>query len=101
MGNRNTPGTDSFFKITPSKGLQLFKNGKHLFRMDAKIPAGRWTKVELVKDRAQFTLYIDGKNAGEVQSAEPVDAMPCYLGGDPKAGNFARCSIRNAAVETE
>ncbi|MFA6173749.1 MAG: arylsulfatase, partial [Kiritimatiellales bacterium] len=35
MGNRNTPGTDSFFKITPSKGLQLFKNGKHLFRMDA------------------------------------------------------------------
>jgi len=101
MGNRSTPGSDTFFKITPSKGIQLYKNGKHLFRMEAKIPAGRWTSVKVVKDGTQFTLYVDGKKAGEAQSAEPADAMPCYLGGDPKTGNFARCSIRNAAVETE
>ncbi|MFA7369479.1 MAG: arylsulfatase, partial [Kiritimatiellales bacterium] len=101
MGNRNTPGSDAFFKITPSKGVQLFKNGKHLFNIKAVLPRERWTKVELAKDGAQFTLYVDGKKAGEAQSAEPVEAMPCYLGGDPKAGNFACCSIRNAAVETE
>jgi len=101
MGNRSTPGSDAFFKITPSKGIQLYKGGKHLFRIDAKIPAGRWTAVKLVKDGAQFTLFIDGKKAGEARSAGLVEAMPCYLGGDPKAGNFAHGSIRNAAVETD
>jgi hypothetical protein len=101
MGNRNTPGTDSFFKITPSKGVQLYKNGKHLFNIKVVLPRERWIAVKVVKDGAQFTLYIDGKKEGEAQSSEPVEAMPCYLGGDPKAGNFAHGSIRNAAVETE
>ncbi|MCF7864685.1 MAG: sulfatase-like hydrolase/transferase [Kiritimatiellales bacterium] len=99
MGNRKTPGTDAFFKITPSKGIQLFQNKKHLFRIAATLPPGRWTAVEVVKEGPQFTVYIDGKKAGEAASAEPVPAMPCYLGGDPAAGNFSHCSIRNAAVE--
>jgi hypothetical protein len=99
MGNRNTPGTDAFFKITPSKGVQLYQNKKHLFRIDAKIPFGRWTTVEVIKDGPQFTVNIDGKEVGRASIAETVPAMPCYLGGDPKAGNFARCLIRNASVD--
>lgn len=101
MGNRKTPGTDAFFKITPSKGVQLYQNGRHLFRIDAPIPRGVWTAVKVVKEGARFTLYLDGKEAGSATMAEPVPAMPCYLGGDPSIKNFARCSIRNAAVENQ
>lgn len=101
MGNRKTPGSDAFFKITPSKGIQLYKNGKHLFRMEAKLPPERWILVKVVKDGPRYTLYLDGARVGEAECAETVAAMPCYLGGDPNARNFAHCSIRNAAVEIQ
>jgi len=104
MGNRKTPNQKTtFFKITPSKGVQLFRKGKPLVKMDAELPRDRWVAVEVVKDGVDFTLTVDGEkqaSAKLVGSAE-VTAMPCYLGGDPAADEFAICLIRNAAVDVQ
>ncbi|VGO12676.1 Arylsulfatase [Pontiella desulfatans] len=100
MGNRKANGRDYFFKITPSKGVQLFKDRKLLLKIPARIPKGVWTEVRVVKEGPQFTLFINGEAAGTARSNQPLPAMPCYLGGDPATKKeFARCSIRNAYVE--
>ena len=102
MGNRNTPGRKTtFFKITPSKGVQLFVDGKKQVRIEAVLPHSRWVAVEVVKDGPQFSLRVDGKQVGSTGCATRIPAMPCYLGGDPTVQEFAKGSIRNAAVTVE
>ncbi|MGZ0657352.1 sulfatase-like hydrolase/transferase [Coraliomargarita sp. W4R72] len=102
MGNRKSSnGEDTFFKITPSRGVQLYHEGQRLFKMDAKLPRNRWALVEVKKEGERFTLFVDGKqtNSVLVNDLEQLPSMPCYLGGDPSVSEFAVCSIRNATIE--
>lgn len=104
MGNRNTPKRNTtFFKITASRGVQLFQDGKCLIKLNVKFPRGCWLAVEVVKEGSDFALYVDGekKASAKLPKSVTVNAMPCYLGGDPSVKEFARCSIRNAAVDTQ
>lgn len=100
LGNRITPQRKTtFFKITPSRGVQLFKDGRLMFKIPMEIPRERWVAVTVVKSGPKFVVYLDGKSVGSVHLTEPVVSVPCYLGGDPRVNEFATCSIRNAAVE--
>ena len=101
MGNRHTPKRKTtFFKVTPSKGIQLFADGVELFRIPVVLPRDVWTSIVIEKKGTRFLLYLDGEKVGEAQVFASAPAMPCYLGGDPRAPKeFARCSIRNAVVE--
>jgi arylsulfatase A-like enzyme len=57
---------------------------------------------ELLQTLVQRWEALDAQYAAQADSAtmaEPLPAMPCYLGGEPNVPNFARCFIRNATVE--
>ena len=100
MGNRKTPGhKTTFFKITPSKGVQLYKNGKLLFRIKANFPRNKWIKISVVKTAKDISVLCDGKKLGSAVLKEPVPAMPCYLGGDPNSKEYTHGQIRSATVK--
>ena len=100
MGNRETPRhATTFFKITPSRGVQLYKNGKPLFRIRAAFPRGKWIRISVVKSGRDFSVLCDGEKLGSAVLKEPAPSMPCYLGGDPKTREFTRGQVRSATVE--
>ena len=100
MGNRKTPRhKTTFFKITPSKGVQLYKNGKLLFRIKANFPRNKWIKISVVKTAKDISVLCDGKKLGSAVLKEPVPAMPCYLGGDPNSKEYTHGQIRSATVK--
>lgn len=100
MGNRQTPGhTTTFFKITPSKGVQLYKNGQELFRINADFPRNRWIKISVVKAGRDVSVLCDDVQLGAAVLEEPTPAMPCYLGGDPRAEEYIHGQIRSATVK--
>jgi len=100
MGNRQTPGhKTTFFKIAPSKGVQLYKDGKELFRIKAGFPRGRWIKISVVKTGRDFSVLCDGEKLGSAVLDEPVPAMPCYLGGDPNAKEYIHGQVRSGMVK--
>jgi len=99
MGNRETPGArgTNFLKITADRGVQIFGGSRRKsLVLEASLPKEQWIDVKLEKQGETFTLYVDGSAvaSGTVDFALP--AMPCYLGGDPNYGEFARCSVRHA-----
>lgn len=102
MGNRTTPGRSglNFVKITVDRGAQFFSGSPAKnCTLKAVLPKGRWIDVKLEKTGEAVTLYVDGKAVASGAVRFPLSAMPCYLGGDPNYGEFARCSIRNALME--
>jgi len=100
MGNRQTPGhKTTFFKIAPSKGVQLYKDGKELFRIKAGFPRGRWIKISVVKTGRDFSVLCEGEKLGSAVLDEPVPAMPCYLGGDPNAKEYIHGQVRSGMVK--
>ena len=100
MGNRETPGhTTTFFKITPSKGVRLYKNGKELFRIPVTFPREKWIKISVVKTGKDITVLCDGKELGTAVFRESAPSMPCYLGGDPEVAEYIRGQIRAASIQ--
>lgn len=100
MGNGETPGHKlTFFKITPSKGVQLYKNGKQLFRIPANFPCNKWIKISVVKTGKEISVLCEGKKLGSAVLKESAPSMPCYLGGDPKVTEWTRGQIRAASVQ--
>ena len=99
MGNRETLGhTTTFFKITPSNGVQLYKNGKRLFRIPATFPRSKWIKISVVKTGKDISVLCEGKKLGSAVLKESAPSMPCYLGGDPKVTEWTHGQIRVASV---
>lgn len=101
MGNRVTPGHSvlSFVKITADRGAQLFGGSRVAScTLKATLPKDRWIDVRLQKDGTVATLYVDGAEVASGTLDFPLPAMPCYLGGDPKAKEkeFARGALRSA-----
>lgn len=102
IGNRETPGErgTNFVKITAGRGAQIFGGSrKKSLVLEAKLPEGRWIEVKLEKRGETFTLSVDGSTVASGTVDFPLPAMPCYLGGDPNYGEFARCSVREARIE--
>ena len=100
MGNRQTPGhATTFFKITPSKGVQLYKNGKQLFRIGAVFPRNKWIKISVVKTGKDISVLCDGEQQGTAVLKEPAPSMPCYLGGDPKTREYTLGQVKSATVK--
>jgi arylsulfatase A-like enzyme len=105
MGNRAPGDAGAFFKIVPDRGIQLFQDGKILFRIPVTLPREQWTRVEVVKTGARFEVMVDGSPAGSAEVQTRIPPLPVYLGGEPgqKFGDsqFALAKIRNAAVSGE
>ncbi len=100
MGNRETSGKmTTFFKITPSKGVQLYKNGKELFRIPVRFPRGKWIKIAVVKTEKVIRVLCDDKELGTAIFRGYAPSMPCYLGGDPKVTEYIHGKIRSASIQ--
>lgn len=100
MGNRETPGhKTTFFKVTPERGVQLYKDGRALLRIPAKFPRGKWVQIRVEKRGKDFSVFCDEEEIGSAVLREAVTSMPCYLGGDPLSGGWTRGQIRAASVQ--
>lgn len=101
MGNRETPGErgTNFVKITAGRGAQIFGGSRRKsLVLEADLPEERWTDVTLEKEGETFTLSVNGNAVASGTVDFPLSTMPCYLGGDPNYGEFARCSVRVARM---
>ena len=102
LGNRENPKVPglNFMKITAGRGIQFFGGSpaKNL-KLPLRLAVNKWVKVQLLKSGQQVSVSINGKEKAQGTLAFPLPAMPCYLGGDPKAPNEAAvCEIRNAMI---
>lgn len=100
LGNRKNPkrNYNSFMKFTAGKGIQVFNNTKKI-RLACAVPADKMSTLALVKDKDRLLFYLEGKKLAETKIDFAIDAMPCYVGGDPAAPNeMATCKLHAANV---
>ena len=100
LGNRSTPKLQdlNFMKVTAERGVQFFGGSPNKsMRLPLQLPGDEWVKVEIRKQGQLITVTVNGKEKAKGKLNFPLPAMPCYLGGDPRASNEAAvCEIRNA-----
>lgn len=91
IGNRRLKnGSDSrqFMKVT-RETVQYYGSQGGSARIAHKVKPGRWVHVAVIKDRQTLTCWVDGAELASAPVPFDTPELPFYLGGDPKAGEFA------------
>lgn len=78
LGYRGSPGTLSWIKLTPASFE--YNDGP---KMSETILPNQWVQTVIVKDRENFSYYLNDSLVGSATDSDPADSGTFYIGGDP------------------